>query len=102
ARNVGAHAVTAPYVAFADDDSWWAPGALTHAAGLFDRHPELALIAARILVGPRQSLDPTCVTMAQSPVLAAPGQPGPSILGFLACGAVVRRSAFLAVGGFPR
>ena len=26
----------------------------------------------------------------------------PSVLGFLACGAVVRRSAFLAVGGFDR
>ena len=26
--------------------------------------------------------------------------PGPSVLGFIACGAVVRRSAFLEVGGF--
>jgi hypothetical protein len=31
---------------------------------------------------------------------AAPDLPGPSVLGFLACSAIVRRSAFLDVGGF--
>src|SRR5918994_1296256 len=60
ARTVGARLVDSPYVAFSDDDSWWAPGALGRAADL----------------------------------------PGPSVLGFIACGAVVRRSAFLEVGGF--
>jgi GT2 family glycosyltransferase len=39
--------------------------------------------------------------MANSPLPAPPGLPGPAVLGFLACGAVVRRSAYLAVGGFP-
>jgi GT2 family glycosyltransferase len=37
--------------------------------------------------------------MATSP-LGGRGGPGPAVLGFLACGAVVRRSAFLAAGGF--
>src|SRR5918911_3792446 len=32
ARNVGVEAVETPYVAFSDDDSWWAPGALARAA----------------------------------------------------------------------
>jgi GT2 family glycosyltransferase len=100
ARNVGVERVTAPYVAFADDDSWYAPGALTTAADLFDRHPRLGLIAARVLVGPEETLDPTCAVMAASP-LAADDLPGSAVLGFLACGAAVRRSAFLAAGGFP-
>lgn len=99
-RNIGvAHART-PYVAFADDDSAWAPGALTHAARLLDQHPDLALVAARILVGDDATLDPMCAEMAASPLPAAPGSPGPSVLGFAACGAVVRRDAFLRVGGF--
>jgi len=32
ARNVGVDRAATPYVAFADDDSWWAPGALIRAA----------------------------------------------------------------------
>jgi hypothetical protein len=38
--------------------------------------------------------------MAAAHLGRAPDLPGPSILGFLACAVVVRRSAFLAVGGF--
>src|SRR3954451_12827111 len=52
ARNAAVEALATPYVAFSDDDSWWAPGALAHAAALFDAHPRLGLLAARILVGP--------------------------------------------------
>jgi hypothetical protein len=41
--------------------------------------------------------------MAQSPLAPDAVLGRPRVLGFLACGAVVRRSAFLAVGGFsPR
>ena len=41
--------------------------------------------------------------MAASPLAGDALTPGPSVLGFVACGAVVRRSAFLAAGGFePR
>ncbi|CAN5134542.1 glycosyltransferase [soil metagenome] len=100
ARNIGVRRAETPYVAFADDDSWWAPGALARAADLFDAHPTLGLIGARILVGAEEREDPTTAVMAASPLAAPPGLPGPAVLGFLACGAVVRRSAFLEVGGF--
>jgi GT2 family glycosyltransferase len=100
ARTVGARLVDSPYVAFSDDDSWWATGALTRAVDLLDRHPRLAVLAARVLVGPDQRLDPACVLMAHSPLPLAPDLPGPPVLGFVACGAVVRRAAFLEAGGF--
>jgi GT2 family glycosyltransferase len=100
ARTVGARLVDSPYVAFSDDDSWWAPGALARAVQLLDRHPRLAVLAARVLLGPGRRLDPVCQEMADSPLPAADDLPGPSVLGFIACGAVVRRSAFLEVGGF--
>jgi GT2 family glycosyltransferase len=100
ARTVGARLVDCPYVAFSDDDSWWAPGALGRAAELLDRHPRLAVLAARVLVGPDRRRDPVCDEMAHSPLGRAADLPGPSVLGFIACGAVVRRSAFLEVGGF--
>ena len=100
ARTVGARTVATPYVAFADDDSWWAPGALARAADVLDRHDRLALVAARVLVGDEERDDPTVEAMRRSPLPAGGPLPGPPVLGFLACGAVVRRSAFLEVGGF--
>jgi GT2 family glycosyltransferase len=100
ARNLGVARASTPYVAFADDDSWWAPGALARAADVLDATPRLAVLAARVLVGERERLDPVCVDMAEGPLGARPDLPGPPVLGFLACGAVVRRDAFLAVGGF--
>lgn len=102
ARNVGAAACGAPYVAFSDDDSWWAPGSLARAADLFDAHPRLGLLAARVLVGEEGREDPVCAAMAASRVAGPDGLPGPAVLGFLACGAVVRREAFLEAGGFER
>nr|WP_260710593.1 glycosyltransferase [Dactylosporangium aurantiacum] len=100
ARNHGVAAAGTPYVAFADDDSWWAPGALDRAAAHLDAAPRLALLAARTLVGPRERLDPMAAFMATGPLGEAADLPGPSVLGFLACAAVVRRADFLAVGGF--
>lgn len=100
ARNIGVEAATTPYVAFADDDSWWESGALDCAADLFDRHPRLAVLAARILVGTENRPDPICALMADSPLGSSVDLPGPEILGFLACGAVVRRTAFLQSAGF--
>jgi GT2 family glycosyltransferase len=102
ARNVGVAAVRAPYVAFCDDDSWWLPGSLDRAAGAFRRYPHLGLIAARIIVDETGEDDPTCVSMAASPLVAPRPLPGPAVLGFVGCGAVVRRSAFLEAGGFER
>jgi N-acetylglucosaminyl-diphospho-decaprenol L-rhamnosyltransferase len=101
ARTIGALAARTPLVAFCDDDSWWAPGALARAAAHFAAHPQLGLLAARIVVEPGSRLDPTCAEMAASPLRAFPPLPGPPVLGFLACGAVVRRRALLASGGFP-
>jgi GT2 family glycosyltransferase len=103
ARTVGAVAARSPFVAFCDDDSWWGPGALARAAALLDAHPGVALIAARVLVGPGERLDPTCEAMAHGPLRAGEPLPGPPVLGFVACGAAVRRATFLAAGGFePR
>jgi GT2 family glycosyltransferase len=102
ARNLGVALAETPYVAFADDDSWWEPGSLCRAAGVFDRHPAVAVAAARILVGEGCREDPICAVMADSPLPSRPGLPGPQILGFVACAAVVRRDAFLSAGGFDR
>ncbi|MBC2878258.1 glycosyltransferase [Streptomyces sp. TYQ1024] len=99
-RNIGAAALDTPYIAFADDDSWWEPGSLAAAAELFDTHARLALIAATIRVGPEGRPDPVNRVLAASPLGRAPDLPGPSILGFLACSAVVRREPFLEAGGF--
>jgi len=99
-RNVGVEAAPTPYVALTDDDAWWAPGALARAVALLDAYPRLALVQPRVLVGADERLDPVCEEMARSPLPRAPGQPGSPLLGFIACAVVVRRDAFLAVGGF--
>ena len=106
-RNEGAHARTrgvaragTPFVAFADDDSWWAPGDLGRAVEIMRAHPGLAVLNARILVGPEERLDPVCAEMAASPLGTPADLPGPALLGFVACGALVRSEAFAAVGGF--
>lgn len=100
ARTVGVERASTPYVAFCDDDSGWEAGALDRAAAVLDERPRLALLAARILVGDERRLDPVCAQLAVSPLGQQADLPGPSVLGFLACGAVVRREAFLQVGGF--
>jgi GT2 family glycosyltransferase len=102
ARNVALRALDAPYVALCDDDSWWAPGALERAARAMDAAPRVAVLAARVLVGDEERLDPACELMAASPMPPAADLPWPRVLGFVACGAVVRREAVLAVGGFDR
>jgi GT2 family glycosyltransferase len=99
-RNLGVARASTPYVAFNDDDSWWAPGALERAADAFDRSARLGLLAARVEVGVERTVDPTSLAMARSPIPPEADLPGPPVLGFLACGVVVRRSAYMAVGGF--
>jgi GT2 family glycosyltransferase len=102
ARNIGVRHAATPYVAFSDDDSWWAQGALHLAELAFERCPRLAVVAARTLVGPEEREDPEAAAMAESPLGRPPDLPGPAVLGFVACAAVVRRRAFLAAGGFSR
>ena len=102
-RNAGVAHLDTPYVAFCDDDTWWAPGMLGRAADLLDAHPTLALVTGTVLVEPGGRLDPTCLEMARSPLRARPELPGSPVLGFLCAASVVRRDVFLDVGGFePR
>lgn len=102
ARNAGVGLVGTDYVAFCDDDTWWEEGALERAAAVLDAHENVAVVCARVLVGPGRTEDPTCAHMAASP-LPREGLPGPSLLGFLAGASVMRRRAFLQAGGYePR
>lgn len=105
ARNIGVATAATPFVAFNDDDSWWAPGGLRHVADVFDQHARLGLVAARVLFGPEARLDPVSEVMGRSPLedgRATAAVPGCPVLGFLACAAAVRRTAFLEAGGFSR
>jgi GT2 family glycosyltransferase len=102
-RTLGGQLTATPYVALCDDDTWWEPGSLRLAADLLDEHARLAVLTGRILVGPQEVEDPICQEMNESPLPAEPEMPGRPLLGFLAGASVVRRSAFLAHGGFqPR
>lgn len=94
ARNVGVAAVDTPYVAFSEDDSWWADGSLSRAADILDANPRLAVVNGHILVGEEQRDDPVCLDMAQSPLPARAGQPGHPLMSFVACAVVIRRTAF--------
>lgn len=103
ARTVGVRRASTPFVALSDDDSWWEPSALARAAGALHDDPRIGLLAAHILVGPEERDDPTSVLMAAGDGAEEPGSATPgrrAVTGFLACAAVVRRSAFLGVGGF--
>ncbi len=100
ARNLGVRLAGTPYVAFSDDDSWWEPNSLQRAGELLDRHPTVAVLTARTLVGEAAREDPLNAELAASPLSTPASLPGPRVMGFLACAAVVRTSAFLAAGGF--
>jgi len=100
-RNAGVARATTPYVAFSDDDAWWMPGSLARAVDVLERHPRLAAVTAKVLVGSEGRLDPASHEMASSP-LPSVGLPGPRLLGFLAGASVFRRSAFLEAGGYER
>ncbi|HLH47584.1 MAG TPA: glycosyltransferase [Acidimicrobiales bacterium] len=105
-RTIGARLARTPWIAFCDDDSWWAPGSLERAAALLSADPGLGLVAARVVVEPAGVTDPLSGRMAAGaldPDLRARSEGPRGVTGFLACAVVVRRTAFLAVGGFdPR
>jgi GT2 family glycosyltransferase len=100
-RTLGVQLADTPYVALADDDTWWRAGDLQRAADSFEACPRLAILTARVLVGASEIEDSICVELQHSPLPRLPGMPGPSLLGFLAGASMVRRDAFLEVGGFP-
>jgi GT2 family glycosyltransferase len=103
ARQIGLEHTTTPYVAFADDDVHWRAGSLSHAIQVLDRYPRVAVLAAKVLVGDQQSVDDTCIDMANSPLPMASEAPGTRVLGFLAGASVVRRAPLLdSMGTVPR
>ena len=101
-RNAGVARVETPYVAFCDDDTCWATGSLAHAASILDRYPRVGAVAARILVGDDERLDPNCARLAASP-LPGDGLPGPRLVAFMAGAVVMRTDAYREVEGYePR
>ncbi len=100
ARNLAVRGVTTRYVAFCDDDTWWEPGSLTATADVLDRHPDVAVVTARIVVEPGGRDDPINEELASSPLPGRPGLPGPVLLSFLAGASVLRCQAFREAGGF--
>ena len=103
ARTAAVELASTEFVAFTDDDSWWAPGALERGVRALRSDRRVGLIAARVLVGPDLRLDPVSALMRRSPLASDPPLQGPRVLGFVACAAICRRDAYLATGGFhPR
>lgn len=100
ARTIAAQSTHCDLIAFCDDDTAWARGSFERAAEIFAAHPRVGLLCGRLLVEPEMRVDPVCQAMAASPLPRGAGLPGPPILGFLACAAIVRRRAFVAAGGF--
>ncbi|HKN98182.1 MAG TPA: glycosyltransferase, partial [Pseudonocardiaceae bacterium] len=100
ARTLGVAAAGTPFVAFSDDDSWWAPDALGVAERALTDHPRLGLVAGQTLVGPDDRPDPVTALLAGSPLDRTADPQWPDVLGFLACSCVVRKDAYLQVGGF--
>jgi N-acetylglucosaminyl-diphospho-decaprenol L-rhamnosyltransferase len=103
ARTAAVELASTEFVAFSDDDSWWAPGALERGVDALLADPRVGLVAARVLVGREMRLDPASAVMRDSPLATDPPLQGPRVLGFVACAAICRRDGYLATGGFhPR
>ncbi len=100
ARTEGVRRAGTPYVAFADDDSWWEPGALDRAADLLDAHPGVAVLVGRVRLAGDGSEDRVSRKHRAAVLGRAPGAPGPDVLSYPAFAVVLRREAYLAVGGF--
>jgi GT2 family glycosyltransferase len=98
-RNLGVAHVVTPYVAFCDDDTWWEPEALVTAVEILESKPELAVLSARVLVGPEKQPDATCSVMAESPLPHIEGV-GPQLIGFMAGASIMRTQSFLDAGGY--
>lgn len=99
-RNLAVRQVRTPYVAFCDDDTWWAPGSLREAGDILDVRPMLAAVTAMIIVEPSGEEDPVVADLRDSPLSGPDWLPGPAIGSFLAAATVMRTDAFRDVGGF--
>ena len=99
-RNLAMREVRTPYVAFCDDDSWWAPGSLRRCADILDAVPALAAVTGRILVEPGGREDPIVAELRESPIERPSWLPGPALVSILAAASVVRADAFREAGGF--
>jgi glycosyltransferase involved in cell wall biosynthesis len=97
ARNLGACSGSAPLIAFLDADDRWLPGHCATLAGLMERHPEAVLAFGAV-----ESDDPGAMEGALLPA----GEPvdafWPLALDNMIpqSTAMVRRTAFLAAGGY--
>lgn len=100
ARNIGVATAQSRYVAFADDDTWWEPGAIAQGVETMAPFERLAVVTARILVEPVGSEDPICEELERSPLPVPAGFPGRRLVSFLAGASIVRAAPFLAAGGF--
>jgi GT2 family glycosyltransferase len=99
-RNLAVERVTTRFVAFCDDDTWWAPGSLDRAADVLDAHSDVASVTARIVVEPAGREDAIVAEMRASPVPARACLPGPALVSILAGASMLRVTAFRQVGGF--
>jgi len=98
ARNIGAEEVDTEFVAFLDDDTWPEPDALVRAVAHLRAHPHVAVVAAHVLVGDDNRVDPICHAMVEG-ALGRVGA-GYRTAGFLAGASVVRSRTLRDVGGF--
>lgn len=97
ARNIGVYLAQTPYVAFCDDDSWWDDQVLSKAADILDKYPTVGLIQSKVQLLDK-GIDPACKQMLKNKT--GNNLPGPSVSGFTAGGAIVRKEAFLQTSGF--
>jgi len=102
ARTRGVQAAKSAYIAFCDDDCWWAAGSLPRATALLDAYGDVALLNARVLVNDEGHVDPACRLMSASDLPKTTACPGRAIAAYMAGACVMRRDAFLGVGGYHR
>lgn len=99
ARTIGAREADTPYVAFCDDDCYWAPGSLNRATQLLEAHRDVAVLNGRVLIGESGRDDPACEAM-RSNATSARTLPGVPIVYFMAGASIMRRAPFLDAGGY--
>jgi hypothetical protein len=83
-----------------DVDTGGKAGALQRAVATMRAYDRLAIVAPKTLAGPQRRPDPMTAFLASASRGMEEDLPGPSINGFRPGAAVLRREAFLAVGGF--